>query len=174
MTQSTLNADLSKMSYDEFQDFMKGLALLYSGTSSNHNFISIFNDLRSIAKRVERLPFDFFTIYGAYEIKDNQVVVAVFRIDIDSPADDNTAPNMTSVEVSFADDERNLRCSARIRKYLTQPEYVARCELAYPPVMEDLLWEKEYEKRRGTKVNLNLSEEDKKLLLAGAIKPKHC
>ncbi|STZ76660.1 hypothetical protein [Bergeriella denitrificans] len=166
MTQSILNADLSKMSYEQFQEFMRGLAQLYSDVNSNGNYMSLFKDLKTLAKHVERLPQDFFTFYGAYEIADNQVVVAVFRINLDAPMHSDTAPNMTIIEVSFAEDERNLQCPAQVREYLTQTDYVAQAEKAYPQIMEDLLWEKEREKRVA---KLNLSEEDKRLLFEDAI-----
>lgn len=151
MTQTTLNADLSKMSYDQFQIFMQGIALLYSNVSFERNYILLFSNLNAIAKRVERLPSDYLTFYGAYEIAGNQVVLAVFRINLDKSMYSGENPNITDIEVSFAENDRNLQCSARIREYLTQSDFVARANIAYSPVMEDLLWEKDRSSKGSSK-----------------------
>lgn len=150
MTEKRINTNLTKMSYEHFQAFMQGIALLYSNVSFERNYMSLFSDLSSMAKHVERLPSDFFTFYGAYEIADNQVVLAVFRINLDE-SENNESPNIVDIEVSFAEDERNLQCSARIRKYLTQTDFVARANIAYPPIMEDLLWEKDSISKKSSK-----------------------
>ena len=150
MTEKRINTDLTKMPYEHFQTFMQGIALLYSNVSFERNYMSLFSDLSSMAKHVERLPSDFFTFYGAYEIAGNQVVLAVFRINL-SESESDESPNISDIEVSFAEDERNLRCSVRIRKYLTQSDFVARANVAYPPVMEDLLWEKDSVSKKTSK-----------------------
>ena len=123
MTEKRINTDLTKMSYEQFQAFMQGIASLYSNVSFDRNYMSLFSDLSSMAKHVERLPSDFFTFYGAYEIADNQVVLAVFRVNLSESGGDES-PNITDIEVSFAEDERNLRCPERIRKYLTQADFL--------------------------------------------------
>ncbi len=142
-----LNVDLSKMSYDEFKTFMMGLATLYSDVDSNYNFISLYKDLKSIAKRIDRLPLDLFTIFGAYEIADNQVVLAVFKVNLEYK-DDDSSPHISKTEVSFAEDTIYLRCPFSVRDLLSQPDYVAKAEEVYPRIMEELLKEKENERRK--------------------------
>ncbi|WP_373585543.1 hypothetical protein [Actinobacillus succinogenes] len=79
---------------------MTGLATLYSDVDSNYNFISLYSDLKSIAKRIDRLPLDLFTIFGAYKIADNQVVRAVFKVNLEYK-DDDSSPHISKTEVSF-------------------------------------------------------------------------
>lgn len=142
MTQPTLNADLSTMSYDEFQNFMRGLASLYSDVSSEKNFMALHRDLRTIAKKVEMLPLDLRRLFGAYEIANNQVVLAIFHLQLAFPDDDNLPAHIDKIEVSFAEDTPHLRCPVRVRELLTQPEYVKKADQAYPRMMEELIREK--------------------------------
>ncbi|ANF73708.1 hypothetical protein A6046_05475 [[Haemophilus] ducreyi] len=151
MTEQKINKDLTQMTYEQFQAFMQGVASLYSNVNFERNYISLFSDLNSIAKRVERLPSDLLTLYGAYEIEDKQVVLAVFRVTLDKPMYSGENHMITAVEVSFAEDERNLQCSAHIREYLTQADFVVRANIAYPPAMEAWLWEKDLTSRKSSK-----------------------
>ena len=47
---------------------------------------------------------------------------------------------------SFAEDKTYLRCPTKIREHLTQPEYVALCEQAYPAIMEKMLLDEQRER----------------------------
>ncbi|EEX51004.1 hypothetical protein [Pasteurella dagmatis] len=78
----------------------------------------------------------------------------MFRINLDESESDES-PNIADVEVSFAESERNLQCPARIRKHLTQADFVARANIAYPPVMEDLLWEKDSINKKSPKKTIS-------------------
>lgn len=80
MTDTSLNVDLRKMSYEDFKEFMKGLATIYSESTFDFSFISPHKSLRGITKQINRPLYSLFTIYGAYKIADNQVVLAVFDI----------------------------------------------------------------------------------------------
>ena len=57
MTHTPLNVDLKKMDYETFKTFM-----------------------RDLAKEVSTLPRNPLIFYGAYEIANNQVVVAIFEM----------------------------------------------------------------------------------------------
>ena len=88
MTDTSLNVDLRKMSYEDFKEFMKGLATIYSESTFDFSFFSLHNSLSCIAKQIDRPLYSLFTIYGAYEIADNQVVLAVFDICINLDDDE--------------------------------------------------------------------------------------
>ena len=142
MKTTPLDKDLRQLSYEDFKAFMQGLAALYSDVNSHYNFMGLFKDLSNVGKKVEMLPLDFSKFYGAYEIADQQIVLAVFNINLDFPEDDNEAAHIESINVSFAEDTPYLRCPVRIRELLTQPDYVAKADQAYPRLMEEILQEK--------------------------------
>lgn len=54
MTDTSLNVDLRKMSYEDFKEFMKGLATIYSESTFDFSFFSLHKSLRSIAKQIDR------------------------------------------------------------------------------------------------------------------------
>lgn len=126
MTHTPLNVDLKKMDYETFKTFM-----------------------RELAKEVSTLPRNPLVFYGAYEIADNQVVAAIFEMQFTDEVyetEDGKPYQMLSIISSFAEDKVYLRCPTKIREHLTQPEYVALCEQAYPAMMEQMLLEEQRER----------------------------
>jgi len=126
MTHTPLNVDLKKMDYETFKTFM-----------------------RDLAKEVSTLPRNPLIFYGAYEIANNQVVVAIFEMQFTDEVyetEDGKPYQMLSIISSFAEDKIYLRCPTKIREHLTQPEYVALCEQAYPAMMEQMLLEEQRER----------------------------
>ena len=104
------------------------------------------NNYRTNAKTKckNKTLFDYF---GAYEIADNQVVLAVFKVNLEYK-DDDSSPHISKTEASFAEDTIYLRCPFSVRDLLSQPDYVAKAEEVYPRIMEELLKEKENERRK--------------------------
>ena len=126
MTHTPLNVDLKKMDYETFKTFM-----------------------RDLAKEVSTLPRNPLIFYGAYEIANNQVVVAIFEMQFTDEVyetEDGKPYQMLSIISSFAEDKIYLRCPTKIREHLTQPEYVALCEQVYPAMMEQMLLEEQRER----------------------------
>ena len=126
MTHTPLNVDLKKMDYETFKTFM-----------------------RDLAKEVSTLPRNPLIFYGAYEIANNQVVVAIFEMQFTDEVfetEDGKPYQMLSIISSFAEDKIYLRCPTKIREHLTQPEYVTLCEQAYPAMMEQMLLEEQRER----------------------------
>ena len=126
MTHTPLNVDLKKMDYETFKTFM-----------------------RDLAKEVSTLPRNPLIFYGAYEIANNQVVVAIFEMQFTDEVfetEDGKPYQMLSIISSFAEDKIYLRCPTKIREHLTQPEYVALCEQAYPAIMEKMLLNEQRER----------------------------
>ena len=136
-----------ELSYEDFKEFMKGLATIYSESTFDFSFFSLHNSLSCIAKQIDRPLYSLFTIYGAYEIADNQVVLAVFDICINLDDDESEENKRPKVEVSFAEDTTRLRCPMSVRDLLTQSDYVLRAEQTFPRIMEEMLLE------RKTKIN---------------------
>lgn len=60
--------------------------------------------------------------------------------------EDGKPYQMLSIVSSFAEDKVYLRCPTKVREHLTQPEYVALCEQAYPAIMEKMLLDEQCEK----------------------------
>ena len=84
MTHTPLNVDLKKMDYETFKTFM-----------------------RDLAKEVSTLPRNPLIFYGAYEIANNQVVVAIFEMQFTDEVyetEDGKPYQMLSIISSFADD----------------------------------------------------------------------
>lgn len=167
MTDTSLNVDLRKMSYEDFKEFMKGLATIYSESTFDFSFFSLHKSLSSIAKKIDRPLYNLFTIYGAYEIADNQVVLAIFDICINLDDDESEENKRPKVEVSFAEDTTRLRCPMSVRDLLTQSDYVLRAEQAFPRIMEEMLLEREKERRKSTPITF--TDEELELLLEGSI-----
>ncbi|MDO4626699.1 MAG: hypothetical protein Q4A81_05270 [Pasteurellaceae bacterium] len=148
MTHSPLNVDLKKMDYETFKTFMRELAQMYSDVKDDA-YLLFFRNLEQLAKVVSTLPRNPLVFYGAYEIADNQVVVAIFEIQFTDEVyeTENGRPyQMLNIISSFAEDKTYLHCPTKIREHLTQPEYVALCEQAYPAIMEQMLLEEQCEK----------------------------
>lgn len=147
MTHTPLNVDLKKMDYETFKTFMRELAQMYSNVKDDA-YLLFYHNLRDLAKEVSTLPRNPLIFYGAYEIANNQVVVAIFEMQFTDEVfetEDGKPYQMLSIISSFAEDKIYLRCPTKIREHLTQPEYVALCEQAYPAMMEQMLLE-EHEK----------------------------
>ena len=148
MTHTPLNVDLKKMDYESFKTFMRELAQMYSNVKDDA-YLLFFRNLEQLAKVVSTLPRNPLVFYGAYEITDNQVVVAIFEMQFTDEVfetEDNRPYQMLSIVSSFAEDKADLRCPTKIREHLTQPEYVALCEQAYPAMMEQMLLEEQRER----------------------------
>ena len=148
MTHTPLNVDLKKMDYESFKTFMRELAQMYSNVKDDA-YLLFFRNLEQLAKVVSTLPRNPLVFYGAYEITDNQVVVAIFEMQFTDEVfetEDNRPYQMLSIVSSFAEDKSYLRCPTKIREHLTQPEYVALCEQAYPAMMEQMLLEEQRER----------------------------
>lgn len=167
MTDTSLNVDLRKMSYEDFKKFMKGLAMIYSESTFDFSFFSLHKSLSSIAKQIDRPLYSLFTIYGAYEIADNQVVLAIFDICINLDDDESEENKRPKVEVSFVEDTTRLRCPMSVRDLLTQSDYVLRAEQAFPRIMEEMLLEREKERRKSAPITF--TDEELELLLEGSI-----
>ena len=141
MTHTPLNVDLKKMDYETFKTFMRELAQMYSNVKDDA-YLLFYHNLRDLAKEVSTLPRNPLIFYGAYEIANNQVVVAIFEMQFTDEVfetEDGKPYQMLSIISSFAEDKIYLRCPTKIREHLTQPEYVALCEQAYPAIMEKML-----------------------------------
>jgi len=79
MTHTPLNVDLKKMDYETFKTFMRELAQMYSNVKDDA-YLLFYHNLRDLAKEVSTLPRNPLIFYGAYEIANNQVVVAIFEM----------------------------------------------------------------------------------------------
>ena len=79
MTHTPLNVDLKKMDYETFKTFMRELAQMYSNVKDDA-YLLFYHNLRELAKEVGTLPRNPLIFYGAYEIANNQVVVAIFEM----------------------------------------------------------------------------------------------
>ena len=148
MTHTPLNVDLKKMDYETFKTFMRELAQMYSDVKDDA-YLLFFRNLEQLAKVVSTLPRNPLVFYGAYEIADNQVVVAIFEMQFTDEVfetEDGKPYQMLSIISSFAEDKIYLRCPTKIREHLTQPEYIILCEQAYPAIMEQMLLEEQREK----------------------------
>lgn len=148
MTHTPLNVDLKKMDYETFKTFMRELAQMYSDVKDDAYFL-FFRNLEQLAKVVSTLPRNPLVFYGAYEIADNQVVVAIFEMQFTDEVfetEDGRLYQMLNIISSFAEDKTYLRCPKKVREHLTQPEYVALCEQAYPAIMEQMLLEEQRNK----------------------------
>lgn len=136
------------MDYETFKTFMRELAQMYSDVKDDA-YLLFFRNLEQLAKVVSTLPRNPLVFYGAYEIADNQVVVAIFEMQFTDEVfetEDGKPYQMLSIINSFAEDKIYLRCPTKIREHLTQPEYVALCEQAYPAMMEQMLLEEQRER----------------------------
>jgi len=148
MTHTPLNVDLKKMDYETFKTFMRELAQMYSNVKDDA-YLLFYHNLRDLAKEVSTLPRNPLIFYGAYEIANNQVVVAIFEMQFTDEVfetEDGKPYQMLSIISSFAEDKIYLRCPTKIREHLTQPEYVALCEQAYPAIMEKMLLNEQRER----------------------------
>ena len=148
MTHTPLNVDLKKMDYETFKTFMRELAQMYSDVKDDA-YLLFFRNLEQLAKVVSTLPRNPLVFYGAYEIADNQVVVAIFEMQFTDEVfetEDGKPYQMLSIISSFAEDKIYLRCPTKIREHLTQPEYIALCEQAYPAMMEQMLLDEQRER----------------------------
>ena len=104
-------------------------------------YLFFYHNLRDLAKEVSTLPRNPLIFYGAYEIANNQVVVAIFEIQFTDEVfeiEDGKPYQMLSIISSFAEDKIYLHCPTKIREHLTQLKYVALCEQAYPAIMENV------------------------------------
>ncbi|HHF1624843.1 TPA: hypothetical protein ACPI87_001443 [Haemophilus influenzae] len=54
---------------------------------------------------------------------------------------------MINIISSFAENKAYLYCPTKIRKHVTQLEYIALCEHTYPTIMEQILLEEQKEKQ---------------------------
>ena len=148
MTHTPLNVDLKKMDYETFKTFMRELAQMDSDVKDDA-YLLFFRNLERLAKVVSTLPRNPLVFYGAYEIANNQVVVAIFEMQFTDEVfetEDGKPYQMLSIISSFAEDKVYLRCPTKIREHLTQPKYVALCEQAYPAMMEQMLLEEQRER----------------------------
>ena len=113
----------------------------------------------TLRKNVSTLPRNPLIFYGAYEIANNQVVVAIFEMQFTDEVfetEDGKPYQMLSIISGFAEDKIYLRLpDLKVREHLTQPEYVTLCEQAYPTMMEQMLLEEQRERlfRRKRKVS---------------------
>ena len=148
MTHTPLNVDLKKMDYETFKTFMRELAQMYSDVKDDA-YLLFFRNLEQLAKVVSTSPRNPLVFYGAYEIADNQVVVAIFEMQFTDEVfetEDGKPYQMLSIISSFAEDKVYLRCPTKVREHLTQPEYVVLCEQVYPAMMEQMLLEEQRER----------------------------
>ena len=67
------------MDYETFKTFMRELAQMYSNVKDDA-YLLFYHNLRELAKEVSTLPRNPLIFYGAYEIANNQVVVAIFEM----------------------------------------------------------------------------------------------
>ena len=112
-------------------------------------YLLFFRNLERLAKVVSTLPRNPLIFYGAYEIADNQVVVAVFETQFTDEVfetEDGRPYQILNIISSFAEDKAYLYCLKKIREHLTQPEYIALCEQTYPTIMEQMLLEEQRER----------------------------
>ena len=79
MTHTPLNVDVKMMDYETFKTFMGELAQMYSNVKDDA-YLLFCHNLRDLAKEVGTLPRNPLIFYGAYEIANNQVVVAIFEM----------------------------------------------------------------------------------------------
>lgn len=140
-----MNVDLKQMNYDEFKRFMQDLAALYSGVNDD-GWIALYDTLKSLAVILrsptstlmkngnEVLRYNPFRFYGAYEIADNQVVMAFFYAEFGEDKVDSRGMMYCELtaRVYFAEDDRLLRCPHNVREHLTQIDYVNAVEAVYP------------------------------------------
>ena len=123
MRNTPLNAYLKKMDYETFKTFMRELAQMYSNVKDDA-YLLFYHNLRDLAKEVSTLPRNPLIFYGAYEIANNQVVVAIFEMQFTDEVfetEDGKPYQMLSIISSFAEDKIYLR---KIREHLTQPKFV--------------------------------------------------
>ena len=144
MTHTPLNVDLKKMDYETFKTFMRELAQMYSNVKDDA-YLLFYHNLRDLAKEVSTLPRNPLIFYGSYEITNNQVVVAIFEMQFTDEVFE-TEDGKPYIISSFAEDKIYLRCPTKIREHLTQPEYIALCEQAYPAMMEQMLLDEQRER----------------------------
>ncbi|WP_273384691.1 hypothetical protein [Actinobacillus porcinus] len=95
------------------------------------------------------------------------MVLAVFDICINLDDDEREENKRPKVEVSFAEDTTRLRCPMSVRDLLTQSDYVLRAEQTFPRIMEEMLLEREKERRKSTPITF--TDEELELLLEGSI-----
>lgn len=117
MTHTPLNVDLKKMDYETFKTFMRELAQMYSNVKDDA-YLLFYHNLRDLAKEVSTLPRNPLIFYGAYEIANNQVVVAIFEMQFTDEVfetEDGKPYQMLSIISSFAEDKVYLRCPTKIR-----------------------------------------------------------
>ncbi|WP_208887676.1 hypothetical protein [[Haemophilus] ducreyi] len=79
MENSQINTDLAVMDYEEFKCFMKELATMYSDISED-GYPLLYDTLQKISKAIATRPFEYHIIYGASEIDNKQVVIAIFEL----------------------------------------------------------------------------------------------
>jgi len=111
------------MNYETFKTFMRELAQMYSDVKDDA-YLLFFRNLEQLAKVVSTLPRNLLVFYGAYEIADNQVVVAIFEMQFTDEVyetEDGKPYQMLSIISSFAEDKAYLRCPTKVREHLTQP-----------------------------------------------------
>lgn len=121
MTHTPLNVDLKKMDYETFKTFMRELVQMYSNVKDDA-YLLFYHNLRDLAKEVSTLPRNPLIFYGAYEIANNQVVVAIFEMQFTDEVfetEDGKPYQMLSIISSFAEDKIYLRCPTKIREHLT-------------------------------------------------------
>lgn len=107
MTHMPLNVDLKKMNYETFKTFMRELAQMYSNVKDDA-YLLFYHNLRDLAKEVSTLPRNPLIFYGAYEIANNQVVVAIFEMQFTDEVfeiEDGKPYQMLSIISSFAEDK---------------------------------------------------------------------
>ena len=121
MTYTPLNVDLKKMDYESFKTFMRELAQMYSDVKDDA-YLLFFRNLERLAKVVSTLPRNPLIFYGAYEIADNQVVVAVFETQFTDEVfetEDGRPYQILNIISRFAEDKAYLSCLKKIREHLT-------------------------------------------------------
>lgn len=147
---SPIEVDLKQMNYVEFKVFMRNLAELYSNVGDDA-WVELFTTLSMLAKQVatqlDSLVFNKelqvrnnpFIYYGAYEIADKQVVLAVFSAEFsEEKTDARGRPyNELTTSVSFAEDGKFMRCPYTLRDKLTQQDYIIASEKAYPRATQE-------------------------------------
>ena len=107
VTHTPLNVDLKKMDYETFKTFMRELAQMYSNVKDDA-YLLFYHNLRDLAKEVSTLPRNPLIFYGAYEIANNQVVVAIFEMQFTDEVfetEDGKPYQMLSIISSFAEDK---------------------------------------------------------------------
>lgn len=130
--------ELNNVDYHTFKEIMRGLAVSYSGIHDS-GFFALFSLLTKTAKAVVNNSLIPIVCYGAYEIKNGEVVLAVFEVNFNEEeyTDKEGYPyQLIDVSVSFAEDTEYFRCPKKVRDLLTQTDYVLKAEQAYPPEME--------------------------------------